>query len=145
MKSNMEEIWKKIKGYEEYEISNLGRAKLQSGRITYGSKIEHGYVKITLCKKNKCKVAYIHRLVAEHFIENENNLHMVVNHVDENRENNNVTNLEWTTRKGNIEYSRGKHKDEWAKSLSDSHKGIKQNAEWLNKRIESYKNTCPLS
>lgn len=102
----MSEIWKPIKNYEgKYEVSNLGRVKsLQrwSGKKFYDrEKIlslytnkKNGYVYVMLAKENKEKNIRVHRLVAEAFIDNVNNL-PIVNHKDGNRANNNVNNLEW--------------------------------------------------
>lgn len=107
----MEEIWKDIKGYEGlYQVSTLGRVK----SISYGKeKIlvltprtgsnKRKEVKVTLCKNGKRKYFLVHRLVAEAFIPNPNNVPQV-NHKDENSINNIVTNLEWCTSKYNCNY-----------------------------------------
>ena len=112
----MNEIWKDIKGYEgKYQVSNLGRVKsLQrwSGTKYYDrEKIlsscinkHNGYAYVYLMKNNKAKNVRVHRLVAEAFIDNPNNF-PEVNHIDCNRANNNVNNLEWCTRSYNIKYS----------------------------------------
>lgn len=115
----MEEIWKDVKGYEEsYEISNTGklrskdRAILKSnGVIQYRNGIlislnlnSDGYLQGKLCKDGKMKTIRIHRLVAEHFLPNPNNL-PEVNHKDYDRTNNNVDNLEWSSHKENIQHS----------------------------------------
>lgn len=60
----------------------------------------HGYLHLTLCKNGKQRHVYVHRLVAEVFIPNPNKL-PEVNHKDENKQNNNVNNLEWCTKKYN--------------------------------------------
>lgn len=63
-----------------------------------------GYVYVKLRDKNgKQKRIAVHRLVAQAFIDNPNNL-LEVNHIDENKQNNNVSNLEWCTREYNINY-----------------------------------------
>ena len=85
----MEEIWKDIKGYEElYQVSNLGRIKSlkrkvyagngkmrwQYERIMSNKKTNgNGYNIVSLNKNGKSKNRYVHRLVAEMFIENNNN------------------------------------------------------------------------
>lgn len=114
----MEEIWKDIKGYEGlYQVSNKGNIK--SLDRTTGIK-KHGihrlkekilkpikcgkYYQIYLCKDNKAKSFYIHRLVGENFIDNIK-CYTDINHKDGNTHNNNVENLEWCTRSYNIEHS----------------------------------------
>ena len=95
------EIWKDIEGYEGlYQVSNFGRIK---SLYNYRGKnnilvphIKRGYYQIGLRKNTKRKWFSIHRLVAETFIENPNNL-PCVNHIDENKLNNKVENLEWCT------------------------------------------------
>lgn len=112
------EIWKQIKGYEGYyEVSNLGNVK--SVKRFYrlkenGKKVEvkekyinpfisSGYSRVSLTKNGKSKKYSVHRLVAEAFIPNPNNLPLV-NHKDETRNNNCVNNLEWCTHRYNINY-----------------------------------------
>lgn len=103
----MIEIWKPIKGYEgKYEVSNLGRVR----SISHSNKIlkpdkPKGYSRVTLFNKGVRYRKTIHILVAETFIPNPNN-YPVVNHIDENRENNAVTNLEWCTQKDNCNHGK---------------------------------------
>lgn len=101
------EVWKDIQGYEGlYQISNLGRVKsLKFGkeRIMKQTINTWGYPSLTLYDKNKCKTHTIHKLVAQAFIPNPQNLFQI-NHKDENKQNNNVSNLEWCTQKYNINY-----------------------------------------
>lgn len=65
---------------------------------------EKGYLRTCLCKNSVSKFYLIHRLVAQTFIPNPNNL-LEVNHKDGNKVNNNVENLEWCTRKENVNHS----------------------------------------
>ena len=106
----MKEIWKDIKNYEgHYQVSNLSRVKSLNYNHTGKEKIlklnkdKDGYLQVTLCKNNIKKVYKVHRLVAQAFIPNPNNLPQI-NHKDENKTNNNVDNLEWCDRKYNQNY-----------------------------------------
>ena len=98
-------MWKDIKNWEDYyEISDSGdvRNKL-TGRIIKGDKNSSGYFRVCLYNKNhnpQKQRFFRHRLVAEHFIENPENL-PEVNHKDHNLEHNYVSNLEWCTRTEN--------------------------------------------
>lgn len=103
----MKEIWKDIKNYEgHYQVSNLGRVK----SIKFGKEIilkqqqcMDGYYYVNLSKNGIAKRYYVHRLVAEAFIDNSDNL-PCVNHKDENKQNNVVSNLEWCTHEYNNNY-----------------------------------------
>lgn len=110
----MEEIWKDIEGYEGlYQVSNYGRIKsfykwdigkmshIREEKIMNPTKGE--YLRVILCKNDKYKCEYVHRLVAKAFIPNLENKAQV-NHKDENKYNNNVNNLEWCTHKENMNY-----------------------------------------
>ena len=100
----MDEIWRDIEGYEGlYQISNKGRVKsLKWGkeRILKPGITGSGYLKVLLCKNRMIKHIKIHRLVANAFIPNPENKPQV-NHKDENKFNNSVNNLEWSTAKEN--------------------------------------------
>lgn len=106
------EVWKDIEGYEGlYQVSDKGRVKsLGNGKsgnskkkILKASKTGGGYMLVNLCKEGNIKHYTIHRLVAQAFIDNPDNL-PEVNHKDENKENNAVNNLEWCTKEYNINY-----------------------------------------
>lgn len=104
----MNEIWKDIEGYEGlYQVSNFGRIKSFKSfksKILKPSLQSAKYLQITLCKNEK-KSVLMHRLVAKAFIVNPNNLPWV-NHIDGNKLNNNVDNLEWNTEKEDCENKR---------------------------------------
>lgn len=124
---NMQEVWKDIAGYEGlYQVSNLGNVRsldhyasngvkeiLYKGNVLKWHRNKNGYWTVLLCKKSKTKRKYIHRLVAEAFLDNADNL-SEVNHKDENKKNNCVENLEWCTTKYNVNY--GTHQEKRAVS-----------------------------
>lgn len=103
----IKEIWKDKKDYEgHYQVSNCGRVKsIKFGkeRILKPFTDGRGYLYVNLCKNNKQKTYKVHRLVAEAFLPNPNNLPMI-NHRDENKSNNSVNNLEWCDVKYNNTY-----------------------------------------
>lgn len=120
------EIYLPILGYERlYEVSNYGNIRsldkfqdfplFTSGgikkqemapRLVKGKQMKttlaaNGYLVIGLFKNKKVSQKLVHRLVAEAFIKNPNNK-LTVNHIDSNKQNNMVDNLEWATQKENI-------------------------------------------
>ena len=108
------EQWKPIEGFENYEVSNLGRVKSlnyhRTGKekILKPSKNGSGYLLVDLYRNGKHKMFSVHRLVATAFLPNPLGL-PEVNHKDENKTNNVSINIEWCSAKYNINY--GSHNE----------------------------------
>lgn len=101
------EVWKPINGYEgKYSVSSFGNVRNdKTGHITPGRKTGHGYRKVTFYDHNKAiDTAYVHRLVAGAFLKKMPG-ETEVNHIDGNRWNNNISNLEWVSSSGNTEHA----------------------------------------
>ena len=100
MTMNNKEIYIKIKGLNNYYVSNLGNIKSIRGNILKQQLDSKGYCRISITE-NKVKKTYkVHRIVAETFIDNPLNKEQV-NHIDGNKQNNRSDNLEWCTNKEN--------------------------------------------
>ena len=99
-----EEIWKPVKGYETiYWVSNKGRVK-NNRKVMKFYRINSGYLCIDLTIDKVKKKYLVHRLVSLHFCDNVNN-HPEVNHLDENKNNNCSSNLEWCSSSRNKQHS----------------------------------------
>lgn len=133
----MLEIWKDVPGYEGlYQVSNLGNVKSLNYNKTGNEKIlkqkirkNTNYLVVCLCKKGLHKDKFVHRLVLEAFNPNKNDTKsfkdeiinydkLVVNHIDENKHNNCINNLEWCTHRYNDNYGSRREK------LRNSHLGM---------------------
>ena len=144
------EVWKPVPNYEGlYEVSNLGRVRsldhFVSSGIKHNKKVIkkgkllnpsfcRGYKKITLSKDNKRVSKQVHRLVAQAFLLNKDNLPQV-NHKDGNKLNNTVDNLEWCTCKENILHA--------FKNNLRTKEGIRKSVKAMNKK--NMKNIIQLS
>lgn len=104
-----DEQWKPVEGFENYEVSNLGRVKSLNYNHTGVEKIlkpyksTKGYLVVILCRNGKMKHFLVHRLVATAFLPNPEGL-PEINHRDENPLNNIVGNIEWCDRLYNNRY-----------------------------------------
>ena len=170
----IKEYWKPVVGYEGlYMVSNWGRVKsfdrwvksrngsvrFCKGRILKPLTSSSGYLYVNLYKNNIKKEYLVHRLVAEAFIDNPDNLFQV-NHRDENKLNNNVDNLEWCDAKYNINFGtcierRSKKKSkpvlqytldgefvrEWPSTMECGRNGFNQGNIWMccQGKLKKYK------
>lgn len=148
------EIWKDIKGYEKrYQVSNLGRIKSLERTIStkyFNRKnivkeklltpfiTNCGYCVVTLFLNGKRTKHLVHRIVAETFLPNSNFLPFV-NHIDENKLNNHVENLEWCTARYNVNYS-----NTIRKAIATRKRKISQ-FEKLDKFIKTYESAAAAS
>ena len=111
----MKETWKDVNGFDgRYQVSSMGRVRsvdflthnnrgsfIRKGKILASGTDNNGYQTATLCVQDKTHRVRIHRLVAQAFIPNPDGK-PEVNHIDGNKENNVVTNLEWNTYSENL-------------------------------------------
>lgn len=98
------ERWKDVIGYEKlYKVSSDGRMWSCIRNKAMALKINKGYFMVNLSCNGKIKTYSVHRLVAMAFIENQQNKREV-NHIDENKLNNNIDNLQWATSKENANW-----------------------------------------
>lgn len=134
----MEEIWKDVQDYEGlYQVSNLGRVKSVDRKSNNGHTLKGKilkclfdkdyYAKVGLCCMGKRRNFFIHRLVAQSFLGNIGNF-PIVNHIDEDKTNNLVDNLEWCTIKYNNNYGTRLERA----TVSNDHKKL---ASYNNKKI----------
>ena len=114
------EIWKLVKSAPNYEISNNGSVRnTKTGKMLKIATNNNGYHLVCLSYNNKKQTAYIHRLVAEAFVATD--LYMrtsVVNHIDGNKSNNTIKNLEWATYAENAYHGKARVKVK-AKEITD--------------------------
>ena len=139
----MEEIWKDIKGYEGlYQVSNIGRVRSLKNDILKPFICKgDGHYYVGLYREGICKRYAVHRLVADTFIPNPNNL-LCVNHIDEVKTNNIVSNLEWCTYRYNNRY--GTKPARTSNSLKEFYKNNKSHMVG-RKRTEETKQKISLS
>lgn len=113
----MEEIWKDVVDYKNiYEVSNFGNIRSKEGKVTYsdlhGKRVwkqrilkqktdKDGYKRVELWKNKKQKTWLVHRLVANAFLQKEDGKD-IINHIDGQPSNNNVSNLEWCNYQENL-------------------------------------------
>lgn len=97
------EEWKQFKD-TVYEVSNLGQIRNKETQKILSQHDSTGYYQVGLFLNNKLKTFYVHRVVAETWIVNHNDL-KIVNHIDGNKFNNRADNLEWVTQSDNLKHA----------------------------------------
>ena len=146
----MKEIWKDIPGYNGmYQVSDLGRVKsfwFNKIRILKAGKNKSGYYTVVLCKNKKQTSSDVHVLIAKSFLEHVPNGHeIVVDHIDNNKSNNKLSNLQLIThrlntskdRKGLAGASFVKSRNKWISVIQI--KGKLKNLGRFNTELEAHK------
>ena len=100
----MKEEWRKIKGFDNYYISNLGNVRNHKGHVLTPELSSVGYYRVHLSKSGKAKHYSVHRLVADAFLGERKGCN-IVNHKDGCKTNNISTNLEWCTHSSNLQHA----------------------------------------
>lgn len=121
------EQWRDIDGYDgAYQVSDLGRVrslKFGKTRVMRSGKTKYGYLQVDLRKDNKRHRFLVHRLVAQAFIENDDDTKIYINHRDECKQNNRLWNIEYCTARYNNTYNdihhRRKHKKYKRNAIKD--------------------------
>lgn len=140
------ELWKPVKDYEGlYEVSNFGNVRglaivthnghgsfVKSGKLLRPYVDKDGYLVVGLRDHGRNKTAKVHRLVAQAFLPNPKNLPQV-NHIDENKANNHLDNLEWCTNVYNLNY--GHRSEKASRKLKAVKKGKRLYQYDLNGRL----------
>lgn len=98
---------KRIKGFEGYSITTDGKVWSDKHQYFLTPYDNHGYKMVRLYNGSVYKDVYVHRLVAETYIPNPDNL-PEVDHIDANKENNAMSNLQWMTKENNIKKAKSK-------------------------------------
>ena len=157
----MNEQWKEIKGNREiYEVSSLGNVRTKDREGARGSYIKghtltqhdnsNGYLRCDINIDGKTKSHLVHRLVAENFIPNPDNKPFV-NHIDGNKHNNSVENLEWCTKSENEKHAHSIGLHPRAGTVGEKHgmhKLTKSQVEYIRENHKKYDNeygTKPLA
>lgn len=134
----IKEEWRTIENYPDYQISSFGRVKsLKFGkeRILKQHLGSSGYCQVDLYKYGKQKHYQVHRLVASIFLPNPQN-YPCVNHIDENKQNNCISNLEWVTHTYNINY--GSRNERASRAISIAMKGKTHTQETKDKMSKAH-------
>lgn len=139
-----QEVWRDVDGYEGiYQVSDLGRVRShKSGewRVLRPIKMKNCYLRVGLYRDGKQKNVLVHRLVAQAFVHNDDETKTQINHIDECKQNNRLSNLEYCTASYNVTYNglqhrrmsnyhRSNYRRNSIKDLYDPNLSIKENLE----------------
>ena len=92
------ECWRSVSAYENYQVSNIGRVRNVSTSRILKPCINQGYYQVKLCKNNLAKAHKIHKLVANEFlIKPDTDDKLIIDHINRNRTDNQITNLRWAS------------------------------------------------
>lgn len=132
--------WEKVKGFENYLISESGDLKnTKTDKLLKPRYYRDGYMYYRLSKSRKEQSDIrVHRLVAMAFIPNNNNLE-TVNHIDGNKENNHVSNLEWMNRSDQLQHAYGLGlKKPMRGTVHSSSKATKEQVDYIRKKYDNH-------
>lgn len=105
--NSVKEEWRKVAGFDNYSVSNLGKVRNdKTGRILKQKTEKDGYFEVNLYRETQRKTFRVHRLVALAFIPQLDKNRNEIDHIDFDRKNNRVDNLRWLTTQENLEHSR---------------------------------------
>ena len=118
-------IWKQVKGFEDYQVSNMGEVRNKDGKVLHQIDNGRGYKFVRLRGWKSQRKFYVHRLVAFAFIPNPLGK-PCINHIDNDPTNNRYDNLEWCTHLENMQWSfqqgRNVRTETWLNNLHTSQK-----------------------
>lgn len=147
------EFWRDIKDYEGlYQVNNVGQVKsVKRNKLLKPNLISGGYLQVALSKNGKVKYFLIHRLVAETFLPNENEL-PEVDHISGDRMDNRVANLQWINsvennrkRKAGIMIPRRViciETGEVFETVSDAAKAVNRGIQSVSRNLNGITQTC---
>jgi hypothetical protein len=122
------EVFRSVDGYENYAVSSFGRVKnTKTGRILKAGLDSHGYLTVNLCEDGVVKTHRIHRLVANAFLDNPDDK-LCVDHKDNNKTNNHISNLRFATLKEN------QHNRKLSNNNTSNVKGV-----YFDKRVKKWR------